>query len=458
LENSGSGLNPSNIFDTRGASQRLRTPLQSTEKSVSTVANAFGNALGNSLAGLGSQSDDGQKAGRVAKPISREQAERNMYGGMTSSQLLGGDKDWLAALGAYDGSYETSGNDERIPTYQAAIPQVIVDGGDVNQRLNAIFGLTPKNIGSVQVQSTQIDSLATAAAADRRFYTASESGASNGYSAAAWHIGGLLNEVGYDLAKTARGAFQLVTDSNTQAAAYNALKFAANNPGLIADNAIQGFKNFANKPFGQQADSVFKFAAGGFATAGTGKLGMLAVDGAVTGAKTTARWVAPKVGDLVENYMYRTGGLAYMDKPVPTWNAPTNWQGPALSRGSWAGEVGNSEFILTNATAESVGVALGSAVRFINGAPYFGSYALLTPAGSPGSFSVKGLIYEHAADARTTIRHLANEAGMTPAEVISWLAAQDVRMHHFEGNTMQLVPTSLHTGIHYTGSRGLNGR
>ncbi|WUR15025.1 DUF4214 domain-containing protein [[Empedobacter] haloabium] len=282
---------------------------------VQIAADAFGNALGNSLAGMGSQSGDAQQASRATKPISREQAERNMYGGLTSRQFLGGAKDWLSALETYDDPYGKSGNDERLSNYQAPIPQVVVDGGDVNQRLNAIFGLTPKNIGPVQMQSTQIDFLAAAAASDRRFYTSREAGASNGYSAAAWHIGGLLNEVGYDLAKTAQGAFQLVTDSNTRAAAYNALKFAANNPGVIVNDAIQGFKDFSNKPFAEQADSVFKFGAGGLATVGVGKVGMLAVDGAITGATATVRWLAPKAGSLLENYMYRTGGLAYAVEP-----------------------------------------------------------------------------------------------------------------------------------------------
>ncbi len=290
------------------------------------ATDAFGNALGESLASMASQSGGTRDTTGTSRPISQEQAERNMYGGITSRQVLGGDKDWLSALGAYDGSYGTSGNDERIPNYQAPIPQVVVDGGDVNQRLNAIFALTPKNIGPVQVQPTQIDSLAAAAAADRRFYTAKESGASNGYSAVAWHTGGLLNEVGYDLAKTARGAFQLVTDSNTQAAAYSALKFAANNPGIIANNAIQGFKDFSNKPFAEQADSVFKFGAGGLATVGAGKVGVLAVDGAITGATATARWLVPKAGSLLENYMYRSGSLAYA---VP----PTSAVGDALNNG-----------------------------------------------------------------------------------------------------------------------------
>jgi len=159
------------------------------------------------------------------------------------------------------------------------------------------------------------DALEVAAASDRAFYDSRKANAESPYSAVGWHIGGLLNETGYDIARSARGAYRLATDSNTQAAAYNALKFAANNPGIIANNTIQGFKNFANKPFGQQADSVFKFAAGGFATAGTGKLGMLAVDGAVAGARATGRWVAPKAGELLENYMYRSGGLAYAVGP-----------------------------------------------------------------------------------------------------------------------------------------------
>jgi len=69
----------------------------------------------------------------------------------------------------------------------------------------------------------------------------------------------------------------------------------------------------------------------------------------------------------------------------------------------------------------------------------------------------KGLVYEHAADARTTVQHLANESGLTPTQVQQWLAKQNVRMHHFRGSTMQLVPTSLHTQVHHTGSRGMKG-
>jgi hypothetical protein len=74
--------------------------------------------------------------------------ERNTYGGMTSRQLFAGDKDWMGTLGVYDAPYGDNGNDDRTPNYQAPIPQTIVNSGNVDQRLNVIFGLTPKNIGT----------------------------------------------------------------------------------------------------------------------------------------------------------------------------------------------------------------------------------------------------------------------------------------------------------------------
>jgi hypothetical protein len=86
------------------------------------------------------------------RPISREQAERNTYGGMTSRQLLGGDKNWLGTLGVYNGPYGNDGGGEAIPDYQAPIPTEIVKSGDVFQRLDKIFGIAPKSIVAQQTQ------------------------------------------------------------------------------------------------------------------------------------------------------------------------------------------------------------------------------------------------------------------------------------------------------------------
>jgi len=229
----------------------------------------------------------------------------------------------------------------------------------------------------------ETDALEAAAASDQTFYRNAEFNATNGFSAVAWHIGGLLNATGYDLAKTARGAYRLSTDSNTQTAAYNAIKFAANNPGVIANNAIQGFKSFANKPFAEQADSVFKFGAGGLATAGAGKLSMLAVDGAITGATATARWVAPKAEQLLESYMYRSGGLAYAVEPGPGFGLPK--AGPQVIIGRDA--VSLTEFNRLNVLDSDVGrLRPGEAGAAAELQSYLGGTLSRTPAGTSGDF------------------------------------------------------------------------
>lgn len=106
--------------------------------------------------------------------------------------------------------------------------------------------------------------------------------------------------------------------------------------------------------------------------------------------------------------------------------------------------------------AEAVGVPKGTAINFVEGSPNFSPFVKLTPAGTSGSFPVEGLVFEHAKDARTIVKQLAQESGMTQKTVRKWLAQQDVRMHHFKDDIIQLTPTKLHTGVHHTGSRALN--
>jgi hypothetical protein len=140
----------------------------------------------------------------------------------------------------------------------------------------------------------------------------------------------------------------------------------------------------------------------------------------------------------------------------PAWNPPKNWQGPAADKGVWEGDVGNSQFSVADNVADTIGVPKGTSIKFVEGSPDFSPFVKPTPAGTNGSFSVEGLVYDHAKDARTIVKQLANESGMTQKAVRKQLAKQDVRMHHFKGDVIQLVPTKLHTGIHHTGSRALN--
>lgn len=146
-------------------------------------------------------------------------------------------------------------------------------------------------------------------------------------------------------------------------------------------------------------------------------------------------------------------------KPLPnkpSWTPPSNWQGPAAHKGRWHGDVGNSKFELADDVAEAVGVPKGTTIEFIEGSPDFSPFVKPTPAGTSGSFSVEGLVFEHTKDARTIVKQLAEEAGISQKQVRKWLAQQDVRMHHFKDDIIQLTPTPLHTGIHHTGSRALN--
>ncbi|WP_440963538.1 hypothetical protein ACL58G_24905 [Massilia sp. GER05] len=267
---------------------------------VRVATDAFGNALGNSLAGMTTQSGGTQDTPGTSKPISQEQAERNMYGGMTSRQVLGGDKDWLSALGAYDGPYGTGGNDERIPNYQAPIRQVVVDGGDVNQRLNAIFGLTPKSIGSAQASNDIVaQQMSDLGAGIWDGIKAIPSGIWNGVVTVA---------DGY------RGLAYLATGN------INSFRPRSN---VTLDGIARGIVD--NSPvgvLGAMFDNNYRAAGSRFVGTVAGLGGSYAspyltkIPGMSYDVGATAKWLAPKAGELLENYMYRSGSLTYAVPPV----------------------------------------------------------------------------------------------------------------------------------------------
>jgi hypothetical protein len=114
------------------------------------------------------------------------------------------------------------------------------------------------------------------------------------------------------------------------------------------------------------------------------------------------------------------------------------------------GQVGNSEFLLADEFADMVGVPRGTGVQFVEGAPDFSPWSHPTPAGSPGVFGVPGLTGSHATDQPLIRKHLAAEAGISQAAVARWLAERQLRMHHFQGNIIQLVG-EIHR-LHHTGA------
>jgi len=73
------------------------------------------------------------------------------------------------------------------------------------------------------------------------------------------------------------------------------------------------------------------------------------------------------------------------------WKPPTGWQGPSLTKGTWAGDAGNSAFRLKDDIADAIGVPRRTRIKFIEGTPDYGAFVGQTPAGARGVFNVKGL-------------------------------------------------------------------
>lgn len=147
----------SGVISTYGAAAKVAT-------------DAFGNALGSSLAeSLGAKAEqlsNSEKAG----PISRAQAERNLYGGLTRKEVLGGEKDWLGALGTYEGDIGNGGAarswDEDMaarraanPGFEAPVPQVIINGTRMtpDEKLASLFGLDRKIVFSQASAPSRIE-------------------------------------------------------------------------------------------------------------------------------------------------------------------------------------------------------------------------------------------------------------------------------------------------------------
>jgi hypothetical protein len=120
-------------------------------------------------------------------------------------------------------------------------------------------------------------------------------------------FGSLASEVGYDFAQMGRGAYRIATDSNARSAAGEQLQYLATHPMAPVVGAIYAGIDFANKPFDQQADSLFK---GGLSLlAGTGATKVVTTAGGLAwqGAGKTAQWLAPAVDDMVFNHLDRMG-------------------------------------------------------------------------------------------------------------------------------------------------------
>ena len=154
-------------------------------------------------------------------------------------------------------------------------------------------------------------------------------------------------------------------------------------------------------------------------------------------------------------------GAANLDEPSripelesgydPTWEPEGHHRLPARNRGEWiTGVPGDGRWQPYDPGA--YGLARGQSVLFVEGVPDFTEYAVETPSGQPGTFEVQGLTGDPYDDYTNAISALAAQEGMLFQECHLWLTNNSLRLHHFSGNEMQIVPERLHGALGHQGS------
>ncbi|EEE35035.1 hypothetical protein RKLH11_4206 [Rhodobacteraceae bacterium KLH11] len=132
------------------------------------------------------------------------------------------------------------------------------------------------------------------------------------------------------------------------------------------------------------------------------------------------------------------------------WTPPSNSQRPAVDKGSFVGQEGNSAFQLSDAASDQMGLPRGSVVQWKRGVPDFDDFAVAGPQGHPKSFEVTGMTGSPTGDRRLMIDSIASTTGMSKRSVERWLRSNDVRLHHAGGNRVQIVPEPVHR-LHHSG-------
>jgi hypothetical protein len=135
----------------------------------------------------------------------------------------------------------------------------------------------------------------------------------------------------------------------------------------------------------------------------------------------------------------------------PNWAPEGRHRFPASNRGEWVeGAPGDGRWKPHDPGA--YGLEKGQSVPFRDGVPDFTEYAVETPSGRPGTFRVKGLTGNGQEDYVASVQKLAAQEGMTPGECQQWLSENRLRLHHFSGDEMQIVPERLHGTLGHQGS------
>lgn len=143
------------------------------------------------------------------------------------------------------------------------------------------------------------------------------------------HIASLAGEVGYDAIQGVQGLYRLATDSSARQQAVDGITHLVTHPRETFDAAVGGVNAFIDKPFAEQADTVFKgglsLLAGGGGSKLTSTVGNLAGPSVRGAAKAAVDWAAPAIDDFATSFMKNNGLLLQAVPDGPSF-------GPSLSR------------------------------------------------------------------------------------------------------------------------------
>jgi hypothetical protein len=155
----------------------------------------------------------------------------------------------------------------------------------------------------------------------------------------------------------------------------------------------------------------------------------------------------PGAGDLDE-----PGRIPELDSGYdPYWAPEGAHRFPAESKGEWI-EGGKGDGWWQPYDPGAYGLEDGDSIPFREGVPDFSDYAFPTESGAPGVFDVSGLTGDGRADYSAAVAQLADQEGMTFRECQQWLSKNELRLHHYGGDEMQIVPERLHGALGHQGS------
>ena len=311
---------------------------------VRIATDAFGNALGSSLANANWGGGGDQSAGDTTAG----QGQKIYKNGTTlpDSELFGGETNWLRKMGISNYAVPNTPADtgtwgqtlaqwrEDNPTY---IPQVSVQGQSwsAEQKLASWF----PGSDSISLNSTE-----QSRNFNQRFYSDREATAGSDITRAMWHIASLASQTGHDAVSAGRGLYNIATDGYARAAAVDGLQDTWNH---LPRYAIQGMRSFSDMSLGQKADAAIKFGFDSAISAGAGRLagiaGGLAYKGGISGLNLVVEGLDDFNGIKIGGMNFLSPIRMYAMEPGPSLGSsaiPTGLRGSGTILADNLGGVG----------------------------------------------------------------------------------------------------------------------